>query len=131
MTVSMTALTLRQPWASLISSGGKLFESRTWAPPVPLIGQRIAIHAGKSKISNGLSDEELAAIRSGLDADDLAALPRGMIVCTARIAGAYRVGAFCGTSNRITFDDRVAGSPTVDNIVVQTIIGYLSFFSRC
>lgn len=42
----MKALTIWQPWASLIMMGAKPFEFRGWKPPSSLIGQRIAIHAG-------------------------------------------------------------------------------------
>ena len=41
------ALTLHQPWAWCIMRAGKRIENRTWYPPADLIGQRIAIHAGK------------------------------------------------------------------------------------
>ena len=43
----MKALTLMQPWATLIINGPKRIENRTWRPPHDLIGQVIAIHAGK------------------------------------------------------------------------------------
>lgn len=43
----MKALTLWQPWASLIAIGVKTIETRSWAAPKSLIGQRIAIHAAK------------------------------------------------------------------------------------
>ena len=43
----MLALTLWQPWATLIAEGAKPVENRTWAPPIRIRGQRIAIHAGK------------------------------------------------------------------------------------
>jgi len=42
----MKALTVWQPWASLILAGAKPYEFRGWRPPRALIGQRIAIHAG-------------------------------------------------------------------------------------
>jgi hypothetical protein len=42
------ALTLHQVWASAIATGAKSHETRSWAPPKSLIGERIAIHAGKS-----------------------------------------------------------------------------------
>lgn len=45
----MKALTICQPYASMIISGDKPVENRTWRPPVWLIGQRLAIHAGKSR----------------------------------------------------------------------------------
>jgi len=41
----MRALTLWQPWASLIASGAKTIETRSWRPPEKVIGTRIAIHA--------------------------------------------------------------------------------------
>ena len=42
----MKALTIWQPWASLIMAGVKPYEFRSWAAPRSLVGQRIAIHAG-------------------------------------------------------------------------------------
>lgn len=43
----MKAITLWQPWASLIALGVKTIETRSWGAPRSLIGQRIAIHAAK------------------------------------------------------------------------------------
>ena len=43
----MKALTIWQPWASLIAEGAKTIETRSWSAPASLIGQRIAIHAAK------------------------------------------------------------------------------------
>lgn len=43
----MKAISLWQPWASLIACGAKPYETRDWAPPASLIGQPIAIHAAK------------------------------------------------------------------------------------
>lgn len=47
----MRALTLWQPWASLVASGAKMIETRSWAAPRGLWGQRIAIHAAKRPIT--------------------------------------------------------------------------------
>lgn len=44
----MRALTLTQPWASLVVSGQKLVENRPWNPPRALIGHRFAIHASRA-----------------------------------------------------------------------------------
>lgn len=41
----MKALTIWQPWASLIIAGAKPYEFRSWRPPAAMIGQRIVIHA--------------------------------------------------------------------------------------
>lgn len=53
----MKALTIWQPWASLIIAGAKPYEFRGWIPPQSIVGQTIAIHAGarpvrKSEISD-------------------------------------------------------------------------------
>lgn len=46
----MKALTIWQPWASLIIAGAKPYEFRSWRAPRSLIGQRIVIHAAARKI---------------------------------------------------------------------------------
>jgi len=47
----MKAITLHQPFASLIEGGVKNIETRTWKPPESLVGQRIAIHAASKKLT--------------------------------------------------------------------------------
>jgi hypothetical protein len=42
----MFALTIWQPWATLIAEGLKPYEFRGWVAPARFVGQRIAIHAG-------------------------------------------------------------------------------------
>ena len=41
----MKAITIRQPWASLIAHGIKDIENRTWKCPAKHIGTRVLIHA--------------------------------------------------------------------------------------
>ena len=55
----MKAITLHQPWASLIAEGIKTIETRSWAPSREIIGQRIAIHAAKRKST----EEDLYILR--------------------------------------------------------------------
>lgn len=43
----MHAISLWQPWASLIAVEAKPYETRDWPPPAWLVGKRIAIHAAK------------------------------------------------------------------------------------
>ncbi|MCZ2726271.1 ASCH domain-containing protein [Bacteroides caccae] len=43
----MKAITIKQPWASLIVHGIKDVENRTWRCPDKYIGQRVLIHASK------------------------------------------------------------------------------------
>lgn len=54
----MKALTIWQPWASLIIAGAKPYEFRGWRAPRSLIGQRIVIHAAARKIDG----EEASAL---------------------------------------------------------------------
>lgn len=44
------AITIWQPWASLIAAGAKPYEWRGWPAPERMIGRRIAIHAGARKV---------------------------------------------------------------------------------
>ena len=88
----MKALTLHQPWASLIAHGVKSIETRSWAPPQSLLGQRIAIHAGKTRVVSGrLHTATLSAILElyGIGWDDR--IPLGAIVATALLADARQV----------------------------------------
>lgn len=43
----MKAVSLWQPWATLIAIGAKRIETRNWPAPRSIVGQRIAIHAAK------------------------------------------------------------------------------------
>ena len=49
----MKAITLHEPWATLIACGAKKIETRDWAPPRSLIGERIAIHAARREPGAG------------------------------------------------------------------------------
>lgn len=55
----MKALTLKQPWAWAVAHVGKDVENRTWKPPQSIIGQRIAIHAGRGFDRESLSNRAI------------------------------------------------------------------------
>lgn len=74
------ALSLWQPWASLIAIGAKRIETRHWSAPRSLWGQRIAIHAAKRGSELWLLEEW------PFSEYDLEPLPLGAIVATAVIA---------------------------------------------
>ncbi|NFV80053.1 hypothetical protein [Magnetospirillum aberrantis] len=95
----MHTTTIWQPWASLIPIGAKPFETRAYPPPAKLIGQRIAIHAAvkdPSPMMNDMDRATVEAIADALEAGGLghrvcwSALPRGAVIATAVLAGAYR-----------------------------------------
>ena len=58
----MMALTIWQPWASLIMVGAKPYEFRGWPAPKRLVGQRIVIHASKRRVDH----REVVALCRGL-----------------------------------------------------------------
>lgn len=62
----MKALTIWQPWASLIAIGAKPYEFRSWPAPKGLRGQRIVIHAGVRP----LAITEMRALRIKLHSAD-------------------------------------------------------------
>lgn len=51
----MKAISVKQPWATLIIDGVKDIENRTWECPQRYIGQRVLIHTGKSPIKYNTS----------------------------------------------------------------------------
>ena len=79
----MRATTLWQPYASLIAWGVKFRETRSYAPPGHLLGQRIAIHAAKRMDLSGLPP--LQTILPP-EAWDEGLLPSGAVVATALLA---------------------------------------------
>lgn len=73
----MKAITLWQPWATLVVLGYKHYETRSWKPPDNLIGERIAIHASKKW------NKRLKSIAEGLNGDldlGLTSLPLGAVI---------------------------------------------------
>lgn len=92
----MKAITLHQPWASLIAYGLKEFETRSWTTPYrgPL-----AIHAGSGK--QGYTAEgwhALEYLRAGFGSDLArvnfpAELPFGAVVCVCELRAIYRTDA--------------------------------------
>jgi hypothetical protein len=61
----MKALTVLQPWATLIIAGAKPYEFRSWRPPAAMIGQRIVIHAAKRKIDQAEVVALFSLLRDG------------------------------------------------------------------
>jgi len=114
---SMKAITLWQPWASLIAVGAKTIETRSWAPPASLIGHRIAIHAARKPAPKDIDSIAESVIAAALDfpPSKRAGLPFGAILCTVTVVGAYRVlTGRGGELGCVDVRERVPGSdPTV------------------
>ena len=88
----MPAISLWQPYASLIAVGAKPYETRHWCAPKRLIGQRIAIHAAARKPTRAELDEIFDDVADALGFCHWhLRVPYGAVVCTAYLAGSYQV----------------------------------------
>jgi hypothetical protein len=61
----MYAITIWQPWASMIMAGFKPYEFRGWPLPKRLIGQRVVIHAGSRPVRGAECHRLYAEICAG------------------------------------------------------------------
>jgi len=64
----MKALTIWQPWATLIMVGAKPFEFRGWPATAWLIGEEMAIHAGARKMKAEEIEDLIERLNDGRDA---------------------------------------------------------------
>lgn len=82
----MKAITIKQPWASLIVHGIKNIENRTWSCPKKYLGQRVLIHSsvchGK-KFKINLTDEQMKQAFS--------------LISEKSISGQWEFGAIIGS----------------------------------
>ena len=106
----MKAITLWQPWASLIANGTKTIETRSWAPPRSLLGQRIAIHASArfDRTVREACVQHLGHLTENY--------PLSVVVATAVLSGFGLVSARIGRSGEEVYVNRYhhEGSGFVD-----------------
>lgn len=104
--MSIPALTVWQPWATLIAEGFKPYEFRGWAAPHFVRGKRVAIHAGARAVrraevqdlvlrlqgeeawTTGLRPEALGLLERVLQSPGV--LPTSHVVCTAVLGAPVR-----------------------------------------
>lgn len=89
----MKALSVTQPWATLLISGAKKIETRSWPAPAALIGQRILIHASKGwtradRDLCSLDPFDQALFLAGIDSHE--DVPRGCILGSVRLVECRR-----------------------------------------
>lgn len=84
----MKALTVKQPWASLIVEGIKDIENRTWRCPQKYIGKRVLIHASAKPVPGlpcrALTPLQYATVFSAGKLDALIG-PNGAIIGSVEI----------------------------------------------
>ena len=94
----MYAITLHQPWATLIALGIKTVETRSWPAPERLLGQVIAIHAGKRTVRRpGEYIEQ--KLRARLGEEWNRTIPAGAVLATVT-PGRHGPGGGRGSNDR-------------------------------
>ena len=104
----MRALTLHQPWASLVAMGLKPMETRGWAPPASLEGAPLAIHAGSRPVPRDIPGEIQARMTSRLGPMWRTLIPYGAIVARCVVADVYRVCQSPGPRDDYGYEQVVA-----------------------
>ncbi|WP_346235706.1 ASCH domain-containing protein [Lysinibacillus telephonicus] len=89
----MKAITIKQPWATLIALGEKKFETRSWQTKYR---GPIAIHAGKSVDKEACEDSWIKGVLAEHGITFWKQLPIGVVLATAEIVECHRVGATLG-----------------------------------
>jgi len=91
----MKALSLIEPWASLIALGAKKIETRSWHPPEKFLGMRFAIHASKSREAIDDGTAERLFKLAGLSIPE--PWPCGSIIAIATLGQYFPTEAFTPT----------------------------------
>lgn len=81
----MRAITLWQPWCSAIFSCGKPIENRDWPPPPWIIGEPLALHAGKFYDVDGAS---FGWPKEAPPIPKRGSVPQGAVIGVVRVTGA-------------------------------------------
>lgn len=127
----MKAISIKQPWASLIAHGIKDIENRTWKCPQKYLGQRVLIHASKGKGDGWVLNEEqglkLQMHPSNLRSTFYDDLPFGAIIGSVVISDCVQnhpsVWAEKGCWNWVLKDAVLFEKP------IQNVKGKLSFWN--
>ena len=90
---TMNAITLWQPWASMVACSRKKFETRTWRPPRWAVGQPLAIHAAARRpvVPDKLHPELVEVLEDEFGGHWYQDVPRGAVVATCILAEANQI----------------------------------------
>jgi hypothetical protein len=105
--MAMLGLSVWQPWASLIAVGAKRYETRSWRPPVSLIGKRLAICSSQTVEGLLVSAQDHVFWSLCLRRLGHHQLPMGMVVAVVTVAGCISTTA--PAARRISARERLVG----------------------
>lgn len=96
----MKALTIWQPWASLIIAGAKPYEFRKSRPPRNIIGERIVVHAGRLSVDRYKVERMLDQLHNHPDtaAEFCLQTTQAIPVLEAFLLGELPIGSGIGTA---------------------------------
>ena len=126
----MKAITIKQPWASLIVHGIKDIENRTWPCPRKYIGQRVFIHAAGShgrKFSIDLTDAQTKAAFATIAIETMFGnMPFGSIIGSVEIVD-------CSMNHPSIWAEKgvynwIRANPILFNKPIENVKGKLSFW---
>ncbi|GIO40104.1 hypothetical protein J41TS12_49650 [Paenibacillus antibioticophila] len=87
----MKAITIKQPWATLIAVEEKKFETRSW--PTRYRGQ-IAIHAGKQVDKAACMSEKVRSVLANHGYGSPEDLPTGAVIAVGELTACYQIQSF-------------------------------------
>lgn len=102
----MKALSIWQPWATLIMTGHKRIETRGWAAPYSIRGQRIAIAATKTIRTEQRHAAQEPHFREHYSATGLPVLTTSLLVASLARSSLTAAGRSTLTSWRISARER-------------------------
>lgn len=129
----MKAITIKQPWASLIVYGIKDIENRTWPCPKKYIGQRVLIHASATSwtwhrvINYFTKPIQDVFIKFGYNGAWLRGLPTGSIVGSVEIVDCVVNHPSIWAEERVY--NWVLANPIIFENPIENVKGKLSFWN--
>ena len=122
------AISLHQPWASLIAAVGKTIETRHWAPPKDIVGTRIAVHATQQlmQLPKKTHQKYNQYVEQYLGPNWHESTPRGAVIAIATLKSAEQIDQYTKLPDEpeLLFGDYTAGRWMwhLDEIVPLTTI---------
>lgn len=127
----MKAITIKQPWASLIVHGIKNIENRTWSCPKKYLGQRVLIHSSGKPLNYDnfydsiLTNEQLLALPENKEQKDFS-------FCTGSIIGSIEIVDCVQNHSSIWAEKKVynwvLANPIIYEEPIENVKGKLSFW---
>jgi len=100
------AITIKQPWATLISLGEKKFETRSWQTKYR---GALAIHAGKSVDKEACQNPWIKGVLKEHGITSYKDLPTGVVIATVELKDCYKVEATLGYASVLSKGKTIDG----------------------